>query len=133
MRFSLNKNRNDKEFVIKIMFHNSETAYVYASFRVHISYVSIYIHPEDNRPCVRVVCHAYAYRCSHPYIQYAFACLRYAYIRARHVVIEGSDYVGRRIRIFGHTHIYTHTRARVSPCVYMCVFEIHGAPGYTIV
>lgn len=88
----------------------------------------MYVHLEDNRLRMRVVCHAYVRiydRYSHPHIQYTFACLRYPHIRARNVVTEGSDYVGRRVRIFGHTH--THTSLWVYVCLkFMCTRLHHS-------
>jgi len=91
------------------------------SFRAYISFtVLMYVHLEDNRLRVRVMCR-HAHACStriRIYNHYTFACLRYAYICTTRVVTEGSDCVGHRVRILGHTYL--------SICMYVCLkFMVH--------
>lgn len=79
----------------------------------------MYVHLEDNRLRVRVMCR-HAHACStriRIYNHNTFAYLRYAYICTTRVVTEGSDCVGRRVRILGHTYLSMYV------CVCMCVWN----------
>ena len=91
----------------------------------------MYVHLEDNRLRVRVMCR-HAHACStriRIYNHNTFACLRYAYICTTRVVTEGSDCVS--VVVFASLVIHTSLYMCMYVCMYM--FEIHGAPGYTVV
>lgn len=79
-------------------------------------YLCTYIHLEDNRPRVRVVCrHAYACRYSHSHIQSHIHVFEVYIHMCETYVTEGSDCV------VAFASLGTHISVRI--CVYVCVWN----------